>query len=135
MFLCTSTDVSFKVMYVGCRQSFSVLKPGHVYNVTSTKENDFHKTYILKEFNGEFDQSNFVRFVKYSIPLNLVLKSIPKVGERFVALDGNQKTVTSSNIIYVCPQSLKDKIFHIVRVLTNHSLLKGGCARLYTLYY
>ena len=132
-------DVSFKAMYVGQSNS-GCLKPGKVYHVSSVNEEAYHTTYCLKEVNGEFNNSEFVRIVECDSPMILINKKIPKVGERFTAFDGSNSsgesnTITSSPVIYVKNQSLMDRILGRVRVLTQHSLPIGGSARLYTLYY
>ena len=133
--------VSFDVVYVGRSKNEVVLKRGKLYKVDAICKNGGNSSLHLKKYNGEFNSSEFVRVIKRKTPLMLVSHRIPKIGERFKAYtgkldkDGNEEIVTSSEVIYVCSQSLIDKMMHKIRVLTKHLLNAGGSASLYELYY
>lgn len=133
---------SFQVMYIGGRRNDQFLKLGKIYTVYSVSDDGYHHTiYHFKELNGEFTDDGFVKVVKKEGPLSLISKNIPKVGERFCAFtgkldsNGDSEVLTSSEIIFVAPQTIKDKLLRRVNVLTKHLISKGGCASLYRLYY
>ena len=132
---------SFQVMYIGGRRNDPFLKLGKIYTVSSVSNDGYHTIYHFKELNGEYSNDGFVKVIKKDPPLSLMSKQIPKVGERFSAftgcldVHGDSEVVHSSEIIFIVPQTIKDKFLHRVKVLTNHLLGLGGSASLYELYY
>ena len=132
---------SFQVMYIGGRRNDPFLKLGKIYTVSSVSNDGYHTIYRFKELNGEYSNDGFVKVVRKEGPLSLISKNIPKVGERFSAFtgkidsNGDSEMLTSSEIIFIVPQTIKDKFLHRVKVLTNHFLGFGGSASLYELYY
>ena len=132
--------VSYKVIYTG--QKNKLLNNGNVYHVISKDEHAWHTTLHLEEIpNAEFNDVDFIRVVENNGILKTVKNEVPSVGTRFLAFTGECDStgepvvLTSSKVMYILPQNLREKLSRKVRVVTEHSLPKGGSAKIYTLKY
>ena len=131
----------FDAMYTG-RKSKTGLRPGVVYPVKAVNTYGYHTTYELDGFDGrEFNDKDFIPVVDGGPRLSLVIKKRPHVGQSFVAFmderdeDGEPLLKWSSEIVYIVPQTVCDRLAHRISVITSHYMRFGGPAKLYRLQY